>query len=104
MNLLLDLVRWLIAVPAGLLFALCVLGNWLGVVGLLVSRRKPGVSSTFVLPFLGPIFGMIFLVAVPIAGLAQYWWIAPLIEPTWVMGLLWLVSAGVARLLSSRAG
>ena len=91
--------RWLLAVPAALLFLLCVLGNWSlligGAVDLLRGRR--GRSFSLVLPFLGPAFGIVFFLAVPLRGFTRWWWFAPLIEPTWLLGAwVLLTSAWVA--------
>jgi hypothetical protein len=97
-----DAARWLIAVPAGLLFALCVIGNWSVIIAWLVERRESGYS--LVLPFLGPVFGLIVLVAVPIAGAVRYWWVVPLAEPTWFIGLVAVLSVGVTKLSRSRGG
>jgi hypothetical protein len=88
-----DVARWLIAVPVGLLFALCVIGNWSVIIAWLVERRVSGYS--LVLPFLGPVFGLIFLVAVPIPAAVRYWWVVPLAEPTWLIGLVALLAVGV---------
>jgi hypothetical protein len=97
-----DVARWLIAVPAGPLFALCVIGNWSVIIAWLVERRESGYSLA--LPFLGPVFGLIFLIAVPIPGAVRYWWAVPLAEPTWFIGLVALLSVGVTKLSRSRGG
>jgi hypothetical protein len=97
-----DVARWLIAVRAGLLFAPCVLGNWSVIIAWLVERRVSGHS--LVLPFLGPVFGLIFLVAVPILAAVRYWWAVPLAEPTWFIGLVAVLAIGVTKLRRSRGG
>lgn len=85
-------VRWLFAVPAAILFALCILGNWsLFIAGIFSLLRSREVGSfSLVLPFLGPVFGIVFFLAVPLEGFAQRWWLAILFEPTWLIaaGLL----------------
>ena len=85
MGLLFDIARWLIAVPTGLIFALWSLGNWLVLVAVCVKRREGGYS--FVLPFFGPVFGLVFFFAVPIPGAARYWWAALLADPITLIGL-----------------
>ncbi len=92
--------RWMIAVPAGLLFMLCVVGNWSLLVGILIGRVKSRAS--LVMPFLGPALGIVFLVAVPIPSAIHYWWVALLAEPTWLLGLWCIVTAGLMRLGRSR--
>jgi hypothetical protein len=83
MALILEIIRWLIAVPAGLLFVLCFLGNWSLLVCVLLRHLK---SASLILPCIGPLFGIVFFLAVPIDRLAAYWWIA-LIEPSSVVFL-----------------
>jgi hypothetical protein len=58
-------------------------------IGALLGHLK---SFSLVLPFLGPIFGILFFVAVPLDGCSWYWWLAPLIEPTWLLGAWCLVT------------
>jgi hypothetical protein len=70
MDIVLEILRWLVAVPAGLLFLLCVLGNWSLIIGAALGHLK---SFSFVLPFLGAAFGVVFLLAIPIDGAASYW-------------------------------
>lgn len=89
MELILDTIRWLIAVPAGLLFLLCALGNWSLIVGGFLGQVK---SFSLVLPFLGPLFGIVMFVAIPIGGFSWYWWVAAIIEPTWLLGAWCLVT------------
>jgi hypothetical protein len=88
-----DVARWLMAVPTGLLFALCVIDNWSVIVAWLDEW-----------PFLGPVFGLIFLVAVPILGAVRYWWVVPLAEPTWLIGSVAVLTVGVTKLIRSRGG
>jgi hypothetical protein len=83
MDIIFDIIRWLVAAPAGLLFLLCTLGNWSLIIGAALGRLK---SFSLVVPYIGPAFGIVFLVAVPIDGVASYWWLAILIEPTWLLG------------------
>jgi hypothetical protein len=94
MSVLAAVARWMIAVPAGLLFSLCVIGNWSLLLGLVLGRIK---STSLILPFLGPAFGLVFLFSVPIAGVARFWWVVPLAEPTWLLGLWYLIAAGITR-------
>jgi hypothetical protein len=89
MEIILDIIRWLVAVAAGLLFTLCVLGNWSLIIGALLGHLK---RFSLVLPFLGPLFGIVFFVAVPIDGAASFWWLATLVEPTWLLGAWCLVT------------
>jgi hypothetical protein len=91
----LELCRLLFAAVAGLLFVLCVLGNWGLVVGGLYQAviKKRQTSVSLVLPFLGPIFGIVFFLLVPIEGMWRFWWMAPLIEPTWLLAVWCSVTA-----------
>ena len=91
MELLLDIIRWMIALPTGLLFGVCILGNWSLIIGIVLRQIK---SCSLLLPFSGPVFGIIFLVVIPIQGMAQFWWVAPLVEPTWLLGFWCLVALG----------
>lgn len=95
MGTLANLTRWMVAVPAGLLFALCVVGNWSCLLGVILGRLK---STSLVLPYLGPAFGIVCLLAVPIPGIKRYWWIAPVLEPTWLLGGWLLLTAMFKRL------
>ena len=97
MSLIVEISRYLIAVASGLLFALCVLGNWSELIGGWVRKRESGDS--LVLPFLGPVFGILFLVAFPIPKVAKYWWVAPIVEPTW-----WIALAVVASAVRPKKG
>jgi hypothetical protein len=99
MGILIALVRWMIAIPAGLLFALCALGNWSLLIGLIIGRLK---STSLILPFFGPAFGLIFVFAVPIPGVVRYWWVVPLVEPTWILGAWILLALGIMRLRRAR--
>jgi hypothetical protein len=89
MNSLLDIVRWAAAILAGLLFLLCILGNWSLIIGAVLGHLK---RFSLVLPFLGPVFGIVWFLVVPIDGMATYWWLATLIEPTWLLGIWCLVT------------
>ena len=100
MGLLFDIARWLIAVPAGLIFALCVLGNWLTLIGAMVERRREGGVSFFLL--VGPVFGLIFFFSVPIPGAARYWWVALVADPITLIGLAFLFSLVLEKLVRSR--
>jgi len=70
MWLLLEIVRWLIAVPAGLIFALCVLNDAMALIGLCFKPRKEGRSF---MPVFGPVAGLVFFLCVPISGAARFW-------------------------------
>jgi hypothetical protein len=89
MDVIFVILRWLVATPLGLLFLFCVLGNWSLIIGAILGRLK---SFSLVLPVMGPLFGILFLVVVPINGFSRYWWLAPLIEPTWLLGVWVLVT------------
>jgi hypothetical protein len=88
-------IGWLIAVPAALLFALCILGNWSLLIGAAFCRLRDPESSGFslFLPFLGPVLGIVFFLTVPLKGFARWWWLAMLIEPTWVLGAWFLLTS-----------
>jgi hypothetical protein len=99
MELLLYIVRWLIAVPAGLIFALCILINGMALVALWVKPQKRGYS---IMVFFGPVFGLVFFLTIPIPGAARYWWVALVADPiTWI-GLAFLLSQGLEKLVRSR--
>jgi hypothetical protein len=83
-DIVLDIARWLIAVLAGLIYLLCSIGNWSLLLGAALGRIG---SFSLVLPFLGPVFGLIMILAAPVHGLLQYWWLIVLIEPTWLIAL-----------------
>jgi hypothetical protein len=68
---------------------LCVLGNWSLIIGAVLGHLK---SFSLLLPILGPIFGILFFVAVPIDGFSWFWWLAPLIEPTWLLAAWCIVT------------
>ena len=79
-----EVIRWLIAVLAGSLFLFCCLANWSIVAGLVLRQIR---STSLVLPFLGPIFGLGFFLSLPIDGVKKYWWLSFLLEPTWLLGV-----------------
>jgi hypothetical protein len=89
MEIILDVVRWLVAIPAGLLFLLCILGNWSLIIGGVLGYLK---SFSLVLPFCGPVFGIVLFTTVPVDGATSYWWLGPIIEPTWLLGAWILVT------------
>ena len=89
MDIILDIAQWLVAIPTGLLFLLCFFGNWSLFIGAALGHSK---SFSLVLPFLGPVFGIMFFVTVPVDGVASYWWLAALLEPTWLLGAWILVT------------
>lgn len=84
-----DILRWIVAIPFALLFLMCSVGNWSLIIGAILGHVK---SFSLVLPFLGPVFGILFCIAAPINGLAWFWWLAPLIEPSWILDVWILVS------------
>lgn len=85
--------RWVGAVPLGLLFVLCALGNWSIIIESLVAAiRDDDFSSSFVLPFFGPPLGVLFVALLPISGSFSYWWAAFLVEPTWLLGIWMLLT------------
>lgn len=61
MEILLEIVRWTIAVPAALLFLMCIVGNWSLVIGAALGQLK---RFSMILPFLGPVFGIVFFLLV----------------------------------------
>lgn len=83
-----EIARWLVAVPAGLLFLLCCLANWSVIVGLISKKIR---SASLALPFLGPIFGLVFFFSVPATVFRSYWWLSFVLEPTWLLGV-WIVA------------
>ena len=89
-----DIARWTAAIPVGGLFALCVVGNWgIIVAGIIAAVRGEEFSSSFVLPFFGPPFGILLLALLPLPGSMTYWWVAFLADPTWLIGICGLLSA-----------
>ena len=99
MNSLVLVARWMIAVSAGLLYLLCVVGNWSLLIGLSLRQVR---STSLVLPFLGPVFGFVCLIAVPVAGLLRYWWVVPLAEPTLLLATCVVVTTALRRLSRNR--
>jgi hypothetical protein len=63
MDIILEYLQWLVAVPVRALFLLCILGNWSLIIGAVSGHLK---SFSLVLPFLGPVFGIVFFVVIPI--------------------------------------
>ena len=55
-------------------------------------------STSLILPFLGPALGLGFVFAAPIPGIERYWWVVLLAEPTWLLGGVLLMAAGIRRL------
>lgn len=86
--------RWTGAIPVGILFVLCVVGNWAIIfAGILAAVRGEEFLSSFVLPFFGPPLGLLFLALLPLPGSMTYWWAAFLAEPTWLIGIWCLLTA-----------
>jgi hypothetical protein len=66
-----------LALPAGLLFALCILGNWLMSIAIIskVIRGDRSHGPSLVLVFIAPILGIVFFLTVPVVGAARLWWL-----------------------------
>jgi hypothetical protein len=97
MEVLLEIIRWPLGALAGLLFVWCALGNWaLLIAGVLGKLER----FSLLLPFFGPVFGILCLVIIPIEGLARYWWVAAILEPTWLVGFPCLIQ----RFLNHKSG
>jgi len=92
--------RWLICLPVGFYFAVCALGNW-SLIGVMIYSgiKKQEFSTSFALPFIGPLLGMAFFLLIPIPSWNSLWWTAMLIEPMWMLGIYFLIGTGIARLL-----
>jgi hypothetical protein len=94
MDTLIELFRWIIAIPAALLFTFCVLGNWSLLLGAAFGRLE---SFTLILPFLGPVFGIVFFMSIPIDRFQWYWWLAVIIEPSWFLAAWCLMTAPFSK-------
>ena len=83
----LQVARWIVAVPTGLLFIGCALANWSLIIGGLLNLVR-GRETCFilVLPFMGPLFGLAFFLAIPAPGFARWCWLAAVLEPSWLLG------------------
>jgi hypothetical protein len=64
--------------------ALAIVANWSLIIGVLVTRRS-GVSM---IPFVGGLFGMLGLLVLPANGTAWWAWIALVLDPTCVPGVV----------------
>ncbi len=95
--------RWIGCIPLGLLFLLCALGNWQILIGGLVRAMKTEKkhSTSLILPFIGPVFGFGFFFLIPVKTINSFFWLAPIIEPTWLMALWCLLTAHFAKKLES---
>jgi hypothetical protein len=85
-------------IPIGLLFAICAIHNWLLLIFWSVGKIRgrdfsTTLSGSFVLPFVGPLFGVLLAVLVPVTGVRSFWWVAFLLEPTWLFGCVAIVTA-----------
>ena len=91
--------RWIAAIPLGVVFILCAVGNWgillTGLYNTWVKDRE--YSSSFLLPFAGPLIGIGFFLLIPISFLNSLFWLAVIIEPMWLLGLWCLVTAPFVR-------
>jgi hypothetical protein len=87
--------RWLVALWLGLFFIVCALAHWSLLIGIALGHGK-GKRVSLIAPLLGPVFGILCFVTVPISGFSWYWWLAPLIEPTWLMAA-WCIVMGSFR-------
>ena len=95
--------RWTIAIPLGVVFLLCAVGNWQILIGGLVQAFRTGKprSSSLILPFIGPVIGIVFFLVVPVKALNAYFWVAPIIEPTWMMSVYCLVTGPIAKKMAA---
>jgi hypothetical protein len=99
MWLFIKIIRWMIAVPFGLVFALCVLINGMVLISLCVRPREGGYS---IMPVFGPVAGLIFFFVVPISGAARYWWVARVADPLSVLFLAFFIGLNLKNLVRSR--
>jgi hypothetical protein len=65
-----DNLRWAIGVAALILGGMISLGNWITLIGVIVTKR----SSSFV-PFVGGVLAAIGIFVLPISGLWKWAWI-----------------------------
>jgi hypothetical protein len=65
-----DILRWAIGVAALILGCMISLGNWITLIGVIVTKR----SSSFV-PFVGGVSAAIGIFVLPISGLWKWAWI-----------------------------
>jgi hypothetical protein len=105
MHPLLDGLRWGIAFPAMLIFGVCLAGNWATVIGGLVAtlRSGQGRSGSFILPFVGPLLGVLFFLAVPATGYWRWFWVPVALDPIVVL-TLWTGFASAVMRLGGRPG
>jgi len=93
--------RWIVTVPAGLMFGLIAWGSWTSLVsGLIQAVRGQETRFSLCIPLAGLCFGFVFFLAIPVDGFARVCWLALVIEPTWLLlvwGLLTLPFAGRAK-------
>ncbi|QQL44595.1 hypothetical protein [Sulfuriroseicoccus oceanibius] len=91
--------RWIVALPLGAIFLLCAIGNWQLLIGGMIRAIKTGksLSGSMILPFIGPVLGIGFFLLIPVAPMNSLFWLAPIIEPTWMVGLYCLLTGPFAK-------
>ena len=72
MDVALPIIRWIIAVPCGLIFAVLFVGHWSTIIAAAFRRTDSGFS---LIPLVGPAAGLIFFFTIPLNGVAQFWWV-----------------------------
>lgn len=87
-HVLIFIVRLCVAIPAGLVFLLCAVGNWgLFFSGVWAVLRRRSYSFSLFLPGFGAIAGILFLLTLPVDHLPRYWWVALIFDPTWIIAV-----------------
>ncbi len=89
-------VRWCVAIATGLTFLCCAVGNWIILLSSFIGilRGHPESSGgSFVLPYAGPILGLLFFLSIPVDGFATYWWLAFIIEPFYLVCVYAIVTS-----------
>jgi hypothetical protein len=100
MHLLVLGLRWAVAIPAFLVFVLCLLGNWAAIVGFVIAINRPNAknnSTSSLLPFVGPLFGVTFFLVVPLAGLSRWFWLPIVIGPLFVLAVWSVLVLGLLK-------
>jgi hypothetical protein len=100
MHLLLLGIRWAVAIPAFLVFVLCLLGNWATIVGFIITINRSNSktnSTSFLLPFVGPLLGVTFFLVVPLAGLSRWFWLPIVIDPLFLLAVWSVLVLGLLK-------
>jgi hypothetical protein len=100
MHLLLLGIRWAVAIPAFLVFVLCLLGNWAAIVGFVIAINRcdsKTTSMSFRLPVVGPLLGVTFFLVVPLAGLSRWFWLPIVIDPLFVLAVWSVLALGLLK-------